>query len=251
MDVLVLKKERDVDIEYDIGRIFRGHNVIEYKSPDDELSIDDFAKTMSYAFLYKALGRTIDERPFDDLTATMYRHAYPRELFRRLQEHGAVIEEKYKSVYYVSGMVPFPVQIIVGRELDPEVYSMLRVLTPGAREEDIRNFAKVASGREDAGYRRFADNVYQVSVSANREKYDELKKEDPEMCEALRDLFKDELAEERNKGEIKGEIKGAIKAYYEVGILPSDIIIRIVSRFSLKREEAEQYVEQTLGLEKV
>lgn len=37
IDVLIIKKDTDVSIEKNIGRIFRTHNIIEYKSPDDYL----------------------------------------------------------------------------------------------------------------------------------------------------------------------------------------------------------------------
>ena len=40
IDVLV-KNEKDVKIKKNIGRIFRQYNIIEYKSPDDKLNIDD------------------------------------------------------------------------------------------------------------------------------------------------------------------------------------------------------------------
>ena len=41
IDVLV-KNERHVKIQKNIGRIFRQYNVVEYKSPEDDLNIDDF-----------------------------------------------------------------------------------------------------------------------------------------------------------------------------------------------------------------
>ena len=44
IDVLIIKKLRDVEIKKTIGRIFRKHNIIEYKSPDDSLSVNDFYK---------------------------------------------------------------------------------------------------------------------------------------------------------------------------------------------------------------
>ena len=42
MDILIIKKLKDVPIRKTIGRIFRKHNIIEYKSPGDSLSINDF-----------------------------------------------------------------------------------------------------------------------------------------------------------------------------------------------------------------
>lgn len=63
-----------------------------------------------------------------------------------------------------------------------------------------------------------------------------------DMCEVL------DRVEAR--GEIRGEIKGVIKLYHdEMNLLPSEIVDKIILRFSLGKNEAEKYVEETLGLE--
>ena len=54
MDILIIKKLKDVPIRKDIGRIFRKHNIIEYKSPGDNLSINDFYKVYGYACIYQS-----------------------------------------------------------------------------------------------------------------------------------------------------------------------------------------------------
>ena len=61
IDVLIIKKNSTDEIKKNIGRIFRTHNVIEYKSPDDYLSIDDFYLVYAYACLYKSDTTLIDE----------------------------------------------------------------------------------------------------------------------------------------------------------------------------------------------
>ena len=43
IDLLIIKKEASVRISNEIGRLFRGHNILEYKSPDDHLDIDTFS----------------------------------------------------------------------------------------------------------------------------------------------------------------------------------------------------------------
>lgn len=50
MDLLIINKLVDVQIENEIGRIFKRYNVVEYKSPEDGLSIDD----------YPSSARTVD-----------------------------------------------------------------------------------------------------------------------------------------------------------------------------------------------
>ena len=45
IDVVIIKKKEGVVIDKTIGRIFRGYNIVEFKSHTDSLSIDDFYKT--------------------------------------------------------------------------------------------------------------------------------------------------------------------------------------------------------------
>ena len=54
IDILIIKNETKHKVKKNIGRIFRKHNIIEYKSPDDYLSIDDFYKVCGYTYFYKA-----------------------------------------------------------------------------------------------------------------------------------------------------------------------------------------------------
>lgn len=44
IDVLIIKKCTDDVIHKNIGRIFRKYNIIEYKSPDDYVTIQSHAK---------------------------------------------------------------------------------------------------------------------------------------------------------------------------------------------------------------
>ena len=76
------------------------------------------------------------------------------------------------------------------------------------------------------------------------------------MCEALKDLLKEDFAaaEARGKviGEAQGEIKGMIKLYHEeMGLDSQEIINRIMERFSLDEKTARNFVESTLGLQPV
>ena len=128
LDVYKRQEENaDKVMKNEIGHIMRKYNVLEYKGPGDELSIDTFYKTLGYACLYKGYGKTIDEIPADELTVSLFREAYPRELFFELERKGYVLEEKYPGIYYVSGNILFPVQIVVSSRLNPVSYTHLDV----------------------------------------------------------------------------------------------------------------------------
>ena len=123
MDMLLLKLE-DTPLMDPIGSFFREHNVLEYKSPEDSLTISDFYKAQGYALLYKGLEKSVDSIPLDELTVTLFRHAYPRKMFAMLEERGLTVTEDHPGVYRVTGPLSVPTQVIVTSQL-PEntVYS--------------------------------------------------------------------------------------------------------------------------------
>ena len=63
--------------------------------------------------------------------------------------------------------------------------------------------------------------------------------------------FSRALRKEREAGEARGEIKGAIRLYNdEMKLTIPEIVQKVMNRFSLTKEAAEQYVENTLNLQK-
>lgn len=82
IDLLVIKKEASFQIGSEIGKSFKGHNIVEYKSPEDHLDIDTFFKTLAYACLYKSYGKTVDAIKAEDITISIIREAKPVGLFR-------------------------------------------------------------------------------------------------------------------------------------------------------------------------
>ena len=121
-----MEGNKGVHIANEIGTFFRGHNVIEYKSPKDPPDIDDFYKTAAYASLYKAYGKKLDERKADDITVSILHKSRPRELFRYLKEHGYTLFSPCRGIYYVEGKILFIlVSVIICRFL----HSICRTLT--------------------------------------------------------------------------------------------------------------------------
>ncbi len=100
IDLLVIRKHPQVQIENEIGRIFRGHNIMEYKSPGDSLDIDVFYKAQAYAALYKSYGATVDGISAEDVTVTLLRESKPAGLLRYLKEHGCKVSNPWPGIYY-------------------------------------------------------------------------------------------------------------------------------------------------------
>ena len=134
-----------------------------------------------------------------------------------LQKYGHKIEEKYPGIYYVTEHLPFPAQIIVTQELEPGEHRSLRILSNHAKKEDVEEFLRKAERMNTPRDRQNVEAVLQVSVRANDELYREIRR-DANMCDALRELMKDDIEREvsaaRKLGESEGEVRG--KAMGEV-----------------------------------
>jgi hypothetical protein len=105
-----------VVIKKNIAAIFRTWNLLEYKSPDDYISVDDFYKVYGYACLYASLEKV----PITDLTITFIESHYPEKLLDHLKNiRGYTVEETGNGIYNISGDI-LPIQIIDNRRLSVE-----------------------------------------------------------------------------------------------------------------------------------
>ena len=145
IDVLIIKKETDRPVKKNIGRIFKKHNIIEYKSPDDSLNVDDFYKVYGYTCFYKEDARYVNSIPADELTITFVAEKYPRKLIEHLKSVKKYrVEEKEKGIYYVYGDL-IPIQILITKKLSAEENLWLKSLTnklneTAAAEKLIKNY---------------------------------------------------------------------------------------------------------------
>lgn len=217
IDLLVIKKLKNIDIQNEIGKIFKEHNIYEYKSPEDTLGVDEYFKTLAYACLYKANCPNTDSIKADDITLTLVREGMPRELFKWFESNNCKIDEKYPGIYYVTGeKILFTTQIIVSSRLNVEEHQWLRALTSKMNEATGERLVLSAKGLSEKDDKDNADSVLQLALAENKELFKKLK-EVPGMCEALRTLMKPELdaatATAKNQGrtEATTELATAIK----------------------------------------
>lgn len=111
-----------------------------------------------------------------------------------LEDAGHHIEEKYPGIYYVTNNLPFPAQIIVTKQLSPESHSSLRILSEHAKKTDVERFLQSIQQYTSPEDRNNIDAVLQVSVTANYDLYQEVRRESI-MCQALQELMKDDIEE--------------------------------------------------------
>ena len=172
---------------------------------------------------------------------------------KQLIDYGYKIELHTSGIYYVQGF-SIPIQIVVTKELDSKNHESLKVLSRSAEKEDIQKFTEMARDFSEPGDKEKADAVLQVSVAANREKYDEVRRSE-NMCEALRELMKEEIEQELEKARKEGLRLGkeegreekiqvkkemAYELYHEEGFT----IERIAKLVKQDRETVEQWVQE-------
>ena len=86
IDILIIKKTEKIAIKKSIGKIFRTYNIIEYKSPNDFLNINDFYKVYGYTCFYQANTDKVMEIDPRELTITFACSHYPGKMLRHLEE---------------------------------------------------------------------------------------------------------------------------------------------------------------------
>ena len=189
IDTLIIKVRKGGRIRKNIGKIFREHNIIEYKSPEDYLSINDYYKVLGYACLYQADTERVCQISPEEITITFVCTHFPKKLVTYLinQKKLTVICEE-AGIYYIEGAV-FPVQMIVVSRLSPEHNFWLSRL------------------RKD------------LTIS-----------DDIEMCDAIRELFADEL---------KAGIEQGVEQGIERGIILTKTVFRMNAQGSTPEEIAK------------
>ena len=217
IDILVVKKRPDAVIKRQIAEIFRQDNIIEYKSPSDSLSVNEFHKAFARAHLYKAL----DDVSIADLTMSFVVSSHPRELFRHIRETlGYTVYERHPGVFVVTGAM-IPIQIVDIKKLSEDENLWLQNLN---RNLDGENLRRVLELERKYGGRLELGAYLHAVLTANQEK---LSKEDFFMLTAKTRKTLEEIGwgeqwrqqgreqgreQGRKEGELKGRQEGRLEA---------------------------------------
>ena len=128
------------------------------------------------------------------------------------------------------------------KELDKQNHSSLRVLTDKADREDVEMFLKNSIGANENWEKSDIDAILQASVSANKELYEAIRR-DSGMCQALRELMKDEIDKEIEGAENRREAS-LVMNMYNNGITPEEI--STMTNINLDRVKKIVYGEKTV-----
>jgi hypothetical protein len=199
IDCVVIKKAKNVVIKKNIAVIFREWNLLEYKSPDDYVSVDDFYKVYAYACLYASFNNI----PITSLTVSFVESHHPKRLLDHLgKDRGYKVAETSPGIYTVSGDI-LPIQVINSRKLPAEENLWLKNLN---NEHNRFTIDRVSNEIDKQGKAaRLAAYLY-VIITANFA----VAKEAAKMTNTF-ERFMEETglaAKARAEGEARGEARG-------------------------------------------
>ena len=265
IDLLIIKKQTAVPISNDIGQFFRGHNILEFKSPEDHFNVDVLYKSEAYAALYKSYGHTVDAVKADDITVSIFREAKPKKLFKHLEKQGNRIFSCHNGIYYIQGPAAwFPTQIIVTKELGQRAHSWLRGLSCSLDQEDLLILLESARRMTEKFDIELADSVLNVSIGANRNVIQKLIG-DEYMFEALMEIMEPKIIETMKpkiieamgpkmeevreaglrEGLREGRILGTVETLRNIQYSDADIKLTIIRQYGLTDTEADEYLRST------
>ena len=238
IDVLIIKKDAEKIIHKNIGQIFRKYNLLEYKSPDDYLSVNDFNKVLGYAYFYMADTAHVKEIQSEEISISYVCSKYPRELIKHLLGKGHIVEKKEQGIYFIYGE-PFAIQIVINPLLSEETNLWLKNLSNkiNSVETAERLIREYERKKESMWY----SSIMDIVVRANGAKFSEVK----HMCEALKDLFKEELEESWNEGHKTGISQGISQGTH-IGVITT--LVQLVRdgliSLSVAAERAQMTTEE-------
>jgi hypothetical protein len=206
VDTVIIKKPPGVRIDKNFARIFREFNLVEYKSPEDYLSINDFYKVYGYACLYAVLNNV----SVTGLTLNFVLNRFSRDLIKHLAEvRGYAIIKTYPGIREVRGDI-LPIQIIESKGLSFADNLWLRSLSGGLDLESTKVILKEGGKRgREVPIRAYLDVILRANSEMIREVLN--------MSDST--LTIEAILEEAGlaaKYEARGEAKGEEKARSEI-----------------------------------
>ncbi len=191
-------------------------------------------KVYGYTCFYQSNTDKINQIDPKDMTITFVCSHYPEKMMRHLKEVRKIQAERYvEGIYYLTGD-PIPMQILIVPELSPkENYWIHNLRTDLKAGEEIRHLMERYERNKSL---KDYEAVMDLITRANWEQMEEEKK----MCDALKELFADELKEADARGRAEGMQHGIERGKIEG--------IRLQNRFSvcmnkeIRRSKSQKYV---------
>jgi hypothetical protein len=220
IDVLIIKKLKNIVIDKNIARIFKEHNIFEYKSPDDSLDLHDYRKTHAYKLLH-SIQHKIDD--IDDISVTMVTSQHPYKLLEYLSNRYNMTSEQ-KGIYVIKHDIGLS-QIVVSKELSEDQNIWLTHLNKELTVARLHRLLTVAAKHgKDSALETYLDVVAEANFQTLQET---IMGKVMDQCLQELGLTDKWRAEGKVEGIAKGIVEGIAKGRTEGR---AKMIIRILSR---------------------
>jgi hypothetical protein len=210
IDCVIIKKAKDIVIKKNIGAIFRDWNLLEYKSPEDYVSVTDFYKVYGYACLYASFNKAA----ITGLTISFVESRYPQKLLNHLKtERKYTVEETCPGIYTVSGDI-LPIQVIDSRKLSAKENLWLKSLNNEHNGYTIDRVAnEIKKQGKEARLQAYIYAIMTANYAAAKEAMKMSKKFDRLMEETGLAAKWEAKGEARGKaiGEARGRTEGRVE----------------------------------------
>ena len=244
LDGLIIKVPESPPISTSIAKIFRQYNAVDYKGPDESMTVSNYFKALSYA--YSIPDYLNDPAAVNQITLTLVSHRFPRKLIHYLQvkfpsTSSEILEKVSNGIYYMYNNM-IPVQLIVLTQLDPSEYLWLSCLSKHiTKDTPLQNLRQAYEPHQNNPlYQTIMDAIIRSNLSEEGESL---------MCDALYELFADQLTQNRNAGRSEGLAEGRIKGRSEGENRISNLILKLISdnrSSDIERIAADPVYRQTL-----
>jgi hypothetical protein len=167
IDAVIVKKHRNIVIKKNIAQMFRATNIIEYKSPEDWLSVSDFHKALAYTHLYCS---TVEHAVINDITLSFVLNRNPGKVLEHITNICKYTISHNSGIYVVTGDI-IPIQIIETKRLSGDDSLWLKELRGGLNGDMFQRIVKTGNTR--LGSNHIAAYLYAI-LMANKDRMEEL-----------------------------------------------------------------------------
>lgn len=159
--------------------------------------------------IFRSITGKVNEVDNQDITLTFLVSKFPVKLEKELKKRQIPLAKRAPGIYDIDKEI-FRIQLIVNRKLDAKENLWLRCLDSELTEKSLYE------GLERSYAQHKNEERYSAPMNAIVWSNYERKGEGKVMCEALYDLFADELEERLERGRAEGETKGMAVAILDL-----------------------------------
>jgi len=162
---VVIKNKSKTTIQHDIARLFREHNLIEYKSEKDYFSVWDYWKVLAYVGLYASANKV----PLPQITMTIVLTKYPKSLIKHLKDENRVkIENQGNGIYYIKDE-RIKIQIVESKKLSKNDNLFLSFLRSNLTTNEAKEIGGIFETLKVDSKNIYFDRIVQANKSTFEE----------------------------------------------------------------------------------